>query len=529
MDAHLFRLFAKSASYYLNDCRIEKIQEPDPGLLTINLNGRSFKKQLNWSYKKNRAFCFMSNARLASRKEPSAHVMRLRKYFNDRKISSAVFQFCQRRLWLLPARREDEAEELAPWLCLDLSKGPSLHFLSAEQAPLEDSPKWPLPAELEKALENWQEWPVLTPLLRKRLKGMEEEEQWALLEDLRSAEGLIFHYVKNVAQGEETSRLSAWPLELHKDENCLEVPPEGHLSVFEKAGSDLIWRDIREMEQDRLIAPLLKKMVRQKKILEKMEQDEKRLKYMSSREKEGKALQENLWRFDSEKRLSEITVDIGGNAEKIELDSKFNLLENMEKFFHESKRGKRGLKILECRKKELLEEIAELEKDIIQKPENIGVEKKPQKSKSVPSFHPVAGIQRNLPKNVQAHVSTDGHIFLRGKDASGNRIVLKLAQPHDLWAHVETGQGAHVIIRLKYPGEELTEQTFAEAASLAAVKSWHREAGQCSVMFAEARHVHPAKHGGPGKVVIDKLARTDIFTIDTEIEEKLRKGAVKQA
>lgn len=509
MDAHLFRMFAKAALPLLTDARIDKIQEPAQGLLTLSLHGRGPRRQLFWSYRRAMPFCFLSESKLSAGKAPPAQIMRLRKYFSDRRIISAVPQFAQRRLWLLTAGREDSGPAV-PWLCLDLVKGPSLHFLEADQAPQEDQPQWPAPEELGEACRNWRDWPVLTPSLRKHLNELDEPDRWAVMEDLRLGSGSLF---LRLNESKRVTWAGAWPASGGKGGSMAEIFREDWLKGLERAGNDLILRRMHEEDQDRLLAPLRKKRERKLRILKKLEDDEKRLLLMAAREEDGRALRDCLWRHDSAGHLKEL--EAGGR--KIALNDKYSLLENMERFFHEAKRGKRGLKALSERKAALLDEIALLENADAAAAGPLAdsaAQKRPALSKA-------AALRASLPKNVGLFISSDGRAIFRGKDANGNRAVLRLAQGHDLWAHVETGQGAHVLIRRRFPGEELSYKTLSEAASLAAVKSWFKDAGSCSVMFAEARHVKPAKNGPPGKVVIDRLFKTELFKIDTEIERKL--------
>lgn len=526
MDAHLFRLFVKAATPTLLDSRIEKIQEPDDALLTLNLYGHNTKRQLVWSYKRGLDFCFLSQGRLSSQKSPSAQIMRLRKYFANRKIISIVPQVWQRKLWLLAGNGNASANASLPWLCLDLHKGPSLHFLNVEESPQEDEANWPENDNLPEACANWRAFPVLTPLLRKSLAQMDKLDGLALLEDLKSASGNLFLYLTGKNNTEQIIRISAWPLEQKAEEFCLELSGEDYLKGLERAGNDLILRKQHEIAQEHLLAPVRKRLARLHRILEKLDKDEKRLLAMTAKEKDGQAIHDNLWLFDSSSHYEEIEIEAGGNKRKIYLNPKNSLLENMEHFFKEAKRGKRGLQMLQERKSSLLAEIAALEQPDSAESIALSAEQPSGEngSERKPKLSRLAALRATLPKNVQAHISADGHIFLRGKDAAGNRRALRLAQGYDLWAHVETGQGAHVIIRRKFPGEEISEETMGEAASLVAVKSWHKEAGSCKVMFAEVRHVKPARNGPPGKVLIDKLFRSAMFPIDQQIEEKLAKN-----
>ena len=130
---------------------------------------------------------------------------------------------------------------------------------------------------------------------------------------------------------------------------------------------------------------------------------------------------------------------------------------------------------------------------------------------------PEARKQSGLPANVQAFVSSDGIVILRGRDAEGNRALLRLAKPCDLWMHVEDGPGAHVLVR-REPGQELPRGSLEDAANLALVKSWRRGSARAGVLCAQARHVRPVKGGKPGSVRVDKVECTLEVQLDPDIE-----------
>jgi hypothetical protein len=122
-----------------------------------------------------------------------------------------------------------------------------------------------------------------------------------------------------------------------------------------------------------------------------------------------------------------------------------------------------------------------------------------------------------LPANVQAFESSDGIEILRGRDAKGNWTLLRLANPYDLWMHVEGGPGAHVIIR-RAQGQELPQRSLLEAAHLALVKSWRRDSARAGVLCAQAQHVRLVKGGKPGSVRVDKVECALELQPDPDIE-----------
>lgn len=520
MDAHLFRLFASAADSYLRDARMEKVREPAPGVLAISLFAHGEKKVFHMRYGKKDQFCFLGASRFSTGGSPPSHIMRIRKYFNNRRIVSVVWQFFRRKLWLLAAGSGAEnGGGKTVWLCLDLVAGPEIHFLESGDIPMPDEPEWPESQEIATALDNWRQWPVLTPILRRTLVTLEEPEQKALLQDLRAGGGNIFLYYKKDAAGREgVARACAWPLAAQPGERLEEHGGEELLAAFEKAGNDLVLGRVFEAGQDKLLAPMRKKAARLRKLLVRLDADKSRLEAMRAREGDALALRENLWLCDKDAHLDSLTVSHEGVEREIPLDRRLSVLENMERFFHNARRGKRGLAMLAERKKNISGEIAALEK-----PEAIlacEAGSQPQRKREA-HISAAASLQANLPKNVQALASSDGYALLRGKDAKGNRAALKLAAPHDLWVHVETGPGAHVIIRRRHPADIVPEATIAEAGSLAACKSWLKDSATASIMYAEARHVKPARNGPAGKVVIDRLAMTRIVNVEKEVEQRL--------
>lgn len=502
MDAHLFRMFAENASLFLNGSLIEKIREPHPGLLGLEVYNHGEKKQLLFHSGKQKPFCFFSSVKLPVVGHPSAPVMRLRKYFMEKRAATVIFQPWQRKLWIM-AGGQGMDKGKNPWLCLDLAKGWSIHFLDNENIPQEETTVWPTRENLVSALQDWQKWPTLTPALRKTLKHMELPEQLALLNDLEAGGGDIFIY----KTGDRVEAISAWPLagSLNQKEEIY----SNALEAFEVAGNNLVLENLWQKRTSELEDRAQKKIHHLERLLENLEKDEKNLLAMTAREIDALAIQGELWNIDKDEKKSSFQTPAGMN---IILNGKYTILDNMVRMFNQATRGKRGLRILRERKEQLERELAEYKSG--KKPEEETIANERQRKSPV-------SINKILPKNVAAFRSGDGFVILRGKDARGNQAVRKLAHPHDLWVHVEKGQGAHVIIRKTWPGQEVPERTLEEAGSLAASKSWLAKADQAAIMYAEARHVKPMRKGAPGMVTIDRVAFTRMAPVDPDLELKL--------
>lgn len=504
MDAHLFRLFWENAHKILMGARIGKIQEPQPGLFTFDIYNHGSKRQLCWSYGKQRSFCFLSDTRLAASHVPGSLVMRIRKYFMDRHIACIVPQYYQRRLWLMPNLRDEEKNLGIPWLCLDLTHAPTLHFKPCQEEPEEYCPKWPSPEELAKALIDWREWPVLTPALRKKLRTLPREEQWALMEDLRNGGGCLF------LQKDKNNKIisaSAWPL-FESDETIQEDTPGdgGLVTGFARAGQSLILDRAYADSQDKLSASITRQKSRLQKLLAKLDQDEKRLLSMQENESNALLIAANLWQLDAASHAKTISLCHEGNEKTIPLDERFSIQLNMEKFFHTAKRGKRGLALLEQRRADTLQKLNSLNGSQSEMCDQKSTGAGQKNRNSTPEI--LAALRQTLPGNILSLLSSDGYVILCGRDAKGNLAIRKHASPHDLWVHVENGSGAHVIIRRPHPSHIIPDTTLDEAGKLAAQKSWLKNSSSASIMYAEVRHVHTDRKGPTGKVLIDRLAMT---------------------
>ena len=586
MDAHLFRRFCEDLTPQLTGARVEKLQEPAPGFLVLTWYGGGRKRQLCLRYARKEPFCFLSGSRISAGKAPSAQTMRLRKYASGRRIVSCVVRFCDRQLWLLLAggdsalsAKEHGGADSDPsvfrltWLLLDLREGPSLHFLTEAEAPEEERPQWPEPAELVQARQNWREWPVLTPALRRTLACLEEPEQWALLEDLRAGGGDVFCYGPAIREasvfppdtaadcsGESASFLpsangvsggaggagesirtiraiSAWPLSpeqqaalLTADESASglllrEVYSPDVLGLTEKAGQDMVLGRLAGEQAKEAALPLDRRGRKLTKLLDKLREEENRLRAMTEAQADALALQENLWQWPAEHRAVSVAVDAGahGPAREIRLDPRRNVREEMARLFHTARRGWRGLEHLVQRRKALEEELAAIA--LARRDSMLGVGQaqagESQTGKRGSLAGGTAGMPTALPKNVQLFVSSDGFALLRGRDAKGNLAARKLAAPHDIWLHAENGPGSHVIIRRAHGGQEVPTSTLDEAGSLAASKSWQKDAARARIQYAEVRHVKPMRNAPAGTVRIDKVLASREVPVDATLEDTL--------
>ena len=548
---------------------MEKIQEPADGLLALMIYSGGRKRQLCLRFGRKDPFCFVTAQRISVGRAPSAPIMRLRKYAAGRRIVACVPQWSERRLWLLlgggadaAARVAEDAASTAPplltWLLLDLREGPSLKFLADADAPEEDQPPWPEPEQLAAALQDWRQWAVLTPALRRTLACLDEPEQWALLEDLRLGGGDLFCYgaehpksehpdtapaqVSPLADGDESLptlprpvlAISAWPLPpalqqvlLGKDAAASTVQEfcgANALSLTEMAGQDIVLSRLALDQAREAAQPLDRRVRKLTKLLDKLREEESRLGGMMACQADALALQGELWRWPAEYRAASVPVDEGphGPAREIKLDLRRSVREEMARLFHSARRGQRGMEHLADRRATLEAELASLRQ--ARHDSLLGATAGNAEESASGSRAAGSGMAASLPKNVQMFISSDGFVLLRGRDSRGNLAARKLAAPHDIWLHAENGPGSHVIIRRAHGGQEVPPRTLDEAGALAASKSWQRDAARARIQYAEVRHVKPMRNAPAGTVRIDKSLPSREVAVDIALEEKLLPG-----
>lgn len=549
---------------------MEKIQEPADGLLALMIYSGGRKRQLCLRFGRKDPFCFVTAQRISVGRAPSAPIMRLRKYAGGRRIAACVPQWSERRLWLLlgggadVANRaiEDAATSAQPmltWLLLDLREGPSLKFLADADAPEEDQPVWPEPEQLAAALQDWRQWAVLTPALRRTLACLDEPEQWALLENLRLGGGDLFcygaaHLETAPAPGHASVSvqahvddddpapalprpvlgISAWPLPaelqqalLGKDDKTSRVQEfcgGNALALTELAGQDIVLSRLALDQAREAAQPLDRRVRKLTKLLDKLREEESRLGGMIACQADALALQGELWRWPADFRAASVRVEAGphGPAREITLDLRRSVREEMARMFHTARRGQRGMEHLAARRAALEAELASLRQ--ARHDSLLGATAGNAEESGSGGRAPGSGMAATLPKNVQMFISSDGFVLLRGRDSKGNLAARKLAAPHDIWLHAENGPGSHVIIRRAHGGQEVPPRTLDEAGALAANKSWQRDAARARIQYAEVRHVKPMRNAPAGTVRIDKSLPSREVAVDLALEERLLPG-----
>lgn len=126
------------------------------------------------------------------------------------------------------------------------------------------------------------------------------------------------------------------------------------------------------------------------------------------------------------------------------------------------------------------------------------------------------------PEQVITYRSSGGYEILVGRNNSANdRLTLKTAAKNDIWFHVKDAPGSHVILCTE--GETPDDESFTEAAILAATHSSVSGGDKIPVDYTEVRNVKKSPGAKAGMVIYVKYY-TAYVKPDPELERKLRVG-----
>jgi predicted ribosome quality control (RQC) complex YloA/Tae2 family protein len=96
-------------------------------------------------------------------------------------------------------------------------------------------------------------------------------------------------------------------------------------------------------------------------------------------------------------------------------------------------------------------------------------------------------------------VSSDGFdIYVGRSGVQNDEVTFRIGRPDDLWLHVRTIPGAHVIVRSR--GGDVPARTLHEAAGVAAYFSGARTEASVDVEISRRRQVRKIRGAPPGLV-----------------------------
>jgi predicted ribosome quality control (RQC) complex YloA/Tae2 family protein len=219
-----------------------------------------------------------------------------------------------------------------------------------------------------------------------------------------------------------------------------------------------------------------------------------------------------------DKGMTEVKInDYEGIEIVIELNPKFSVMENAEKYYQKIKNLKKSLKVNQERKEKILQEyeISEnrlkelsLIKDLTELKIHYRNHEKFYKSK-------MAKEEKEISERFKTFVLSEEATLFVGKDSKNNdELTFGFGKPNDYWFHLRGGSGSHCI--LKYTGKgNPPKEIIQKSASISAYYSSQRNGGFVPVAYTQKKYVRKPKGAHPGAVVI---AKEEVILVEPKIE-----------
>ncbi len=542
-DGIVTRAAAKELSEELTGGKIDKIYEPEPDSIVINIHKGREQKRLFASCQSAGASVRLIKSNPENPKEPYPFCMLLRKHLQGSRIIS-VEQKDSERIIELTAERLNElglmvskrlifeimgkysniilVDQSGSWKILGSIKGvPSginrvrevLPGRFYEYPPVQDKVPFDKAGEDDFDTEDASGKEILA-----RIGGISPavSDELALLPDGKSRKEFMDSVLESIGRGSYTPRV-------YEDEAG--VPREFHimdLTEYDGCGRVLTFGTLQEAMEyyfehkestSRIIQRSNALLRPAKAALEKLELKKQRLLEDLLRAEDsdrlrlyGELLTANMGKMAP--GMKEITVEsyYDGSLVTIPLDPRWTPSKNAQSYYKRYAKSKTAVKEKTRQLEDTESSIEYLESAVtfIENTESISgldelkaeleetgfIRVRRSKGQKKPKF-------RAAPKQYE---TTDGFTVLVGKNNKENDILtLETASKGDYWLHTKDIPGSHVI--LKTEGREITETAIYEAAALAALNSKAKSSENVPVDYVPVRYVHKPAGAKPGKVI----------------------------
>ncbi|MBI9079912.1 MAG: DUF814 domain-containing protein [Pseudodesulfovibrio sp.] len=504
MEANFFRFLAVEFDCELTGRRIDKVFGPAPGVWTLTLQNSGAPLHLIFRPAKSAGHFFLSPIKPANPQNAPAMAMWFRKRLRNRKIVACHIDWPNLRLALELTPRDEPGS--GTYLILDCRTG--MKLVDALDDRFGRQPDWPALEDVLDDPEIWRDYPHISPPLRNAVTSRSIEDAHALYFNVASGSANVFYL-----PGTENHWLPPLAWSSLKQEERFDSAIDAANTFGERTLFPLMEMDEEKSERT-LIKRARKKL---KRSLSNLDVEEARLQKLYNERIKAEALQAELYRFKTAEGLDEIEVTHPEHGPMtVPLNPHLSPTENMEKYFKLAAKAQRGFPHIKRRRKELLNQIEQLDKIGLSDPTR--TEHGETKTADGPPSLP----KRYKDLAVALFRSSDGFTIIRGKNKKANHDMLsRAASSFDYWFHVEDGPSSHVILKRDHPGHEVPDTTLIEAAILCGLKSYRSEDTKADIMYALVKDVRKVKGFAQGQVAVDKKLGTLRVELDPSLEKTL--------
>ena len=277
-----------------------------------------------------------------------------------------------------------------------------------------------------------------------------------------------------------------------------------------------------------------KKLIRlMEKLLEEQCEARDREQYKLS----GELLKYNLSRV----KRGDVSVSLtgfDGKSTHVDLDPMLGPRENMDRYFQQYRKLKRREEVIDQKIDFEKKRSAKLDEllDLVHSGEAISINRSPlQFVKSIDPdllgrrlqervrriFFPEKTASRGEMKKVKflRFHSKSGKTILVGRNARENELTVRIARGNDLWFHVETGSGSHVILRYDR-SDGFQDADIVDAAMLALYFSNYRNEKSGDVVYTQRKYIRKPKNKPAGYVTYHNN-KTKHILVDQAVLDRL--------
>ena len=243
-------------------------------------------------------------------------------------------------------------------------------------------------------------------------------------------------------------------------------------------------------------APLLAKLKKLRRTVEKVRVEADRSAQANALRREGELLTQNLYRLkrgEASVTLTEYLEDGSTNDVVVTLDPRRTPQQEVEHRFHQYKRQLRGAEMAKARLATLQKEEEGLQAQLT------ALETAPPEAPPLQSSPRSTAQQQPLPP-YREYLGHGGQKIWVGRGSAHNdALTFHVARPFHVWFHARGVPGAHVVVPLDKQAQ-LTPEVLLDAAHLAAHNSDAKGEPRVEVSYVPVKYVHKPKDSAPGAV-----------------------------
>ncbi|UCB52901.1 MAG: NFACT family protein [Candidatus Zixiibacteriota bacterium] len=304
--------------------------------------------------------------------------------------------------------------------------------------------------------------------------------------------------------------------------SCLDLPfvPDHQKIAFDSLNSAIraffslkLEREKREKEIRSLTRIVQRGLKRLRHRAGKIEDDRAQAQRSEEYKRFGELLmlnKANIKKGQSSVRLTDV-FDPESPEIEVPLDLKRTATRNAQVYFKKYKKARDALSIIEKRRSETEDQVAQLEqiREQLDLPDENADLEAIRRSLTQLGFlrEPKPRVTRRKRKETLGRIflAKSGAEILVGRNNKENDyLTFKFARPDDMWFHAQDVPGSHVLLRKKQKKTELSQPEIREAAQVAAHFSKARGEKKVAVVYTKAKYVRKPKKGKPGLALVER-------------------------